>query len=58
MLIYIGRGAFLYGVPARDLTDKEVKKHGKDKLLESGLYEKPKKIPLESVKRGRSNGRN
>lgn len=29
---------FLPGVPARDLTDEEVKKFGKKRLLESGLY--------------------
>jgi hypothetical protein len=30
-------------VPARDLTDEEVKRHGGEKaLLASGLYEKPK----------------
>ena len=42
MLIYTG-GGFLPGVPARDLTDEEVKEHGgEQKLIASGLYEKPK----------------
>ena len=45
MLIYKGNG-FLPGIPARDLTDEEVKEHGGEKkLLATGLYEKeaPKK---------------
>jgi hypothetical protein len=43
MLKYIGNG-FIPGIPARDLSDDEVKKHGGVKLLLStGLYAKPKK---------------
>lgn len=34
---YIGK-SFLPDVPARDLTDKEVEKFGRDFLLASGLY--------------------
>jgi hypothetical protein len=34
---YIG-GGFLQGVPARDLTEEEVRKYGKSRLLQSGLY--------------------
>ena len=34
---YIG-GGFLQGVPARDLTEDEVRKYGKSRLLQSGLY--------------------
>ena len=34
---YLG-GGFLRGVPARDLTAAEVATHGKEKLLNSGLY--------------------
>jgi len=34
---YIG-GGFLQGVPARDLTEEEVKQYGKSRLLQSGLY--------------------
>ena len=34
---YIGNG-FLRGIPARDLTAAEVKKFGKERLLQSGLY--------------------
>ena len=44
-LIYTGGGfgGSLPNVPARDLTDEEVKQHGGEKeLLASGLYEKPK----------------
>lgn len=43
MLIYIGNG-FLPGIPARDLSNDEVKKFGGVKfLLSTGLYAKPKK---------------
>ena len=43
MLKYIGKG-FIAGIPARDLTDAEVKKYGGVKVLVStGLFEKPKK---------------
>jgi hypothetical protein len=41
-LIYTGTAA-IPGVPARDLTAEEVKEHGKERLLKSGLYEEPKK---------------
>jgi len=44
MLKYIGNGAFIATVPARDLSDEEVKEHGgEEKLIATGLYEKPKK---------------
>ena len=49
MLKYVGKGAFLIGVPAHDLSDEEIEKRGLDKeaLIKSGLYEevqpKPKK---------------
>ena len=43
MLIYKGNGEFIAGVPARDLSDEEVKKYDEKKLIQSGLYEKPKK---------------
>lgn len=43
-LIYIGNGAFVPGVPARDLTADEVKQYGGEKfLLVTGLYAKPEK---------------
>lgn len=38
-LKYVGK-AWLPGIPARDLSDEEVKKHGAERLLKSGLYEK------------------
>jgi hypothetical protein len=41
-LKYIGNGAALIAVPARDLTEEEVKKFDVDALLKSGLYEKEK----------------
>jgi hypothetical protein len=37
-LIYKG-GGFIPGVPARDLTEDEVKAHGEKGLIASGLYE-------------------
>ena len=39
MLKYIGNG-FIDNVPARDLSDEEVKKYGEKVLLDSGLYKK------------------
>ena len=56
-----GYGGFLPGIPARDLTDKEVERLGGEKnLLETGLYEKAgkkeqpieEKTPDEEVKHG------
>jgi hypothetical protein len=39
-LTYVGAGAFLPGVPARNLTDEEVQMYGgREALLASGLYE-------------------
>ena len=50
MLKYIGTG-FLPGIPARDLTDEEVKKCGGVKfLLSTGLYAKPKKKKVAKIK--------
>lgn len=37
MLRYTGSG-FLPGVPARDLTEDEVKQYGRARLLRTGLY--------------------
>lgn len=43
MLIYKGKGFFIVDVPARDLSSSEVKKFGgEEKLIKTGLYEKPK----------------
>lgn len=39
-LKYVGNGANLAGVPARDLTYEEAKQHGEENLLRSGLYER------------------
>lgn len=50
MLKYIGK-SFIVGIPARDLTDEEVRRFGKQKLLDSGLYtEARKKNSKETVK--------
>lgn len=35
---YIGAGAFVPNIPARDLSDAEVLEYGKDTLLATGLY--------------------
>ncbi len=45
-LKYIGRGAFLHGIPAWDLSELEVKEHGGvEYLVGTGLYidDKPKR---------------
>ena len=42
MYKYIGDGAALIGVPARDLTDEEAKQYGERELVKSGLYRKEK----------------
>lgn len=39
---YIGNGSFISGVPARDLSEYEVKMFGKIRLLDSGLYAEEK----------------
>jgi hypothetical protein len=41
MYKYNGKG-FIAGIPARDLTDEEVKQYGEKRVLASGLYEKVK----------------
>lgn len=42
VLRYIGRGKFFPDIPARDLTDRDLRLLQPDisKLIESGLYEK------------------
>ena len=40
---YVGKGAWLVGVPARDLSADEVKKFGLERLLKSNLYEEVKR---------------
>lgn len=42
-LKYIGKGTFLAGIPARDLTALEVRKFGEQKLLDSKLYEQERR---------------
>ena len=52
MLIWKGT-AWLPGIPARDLTDEEVKQFGGEKkLIASGLYEAPKKERVNTKKEG------
>ncbi len=38
MLKWAGVNGWIDGVPARDLSDDEVKKYGMKRLLDSGLY--------------------
>lgn len=40
MYLYVGNGLFLWGVPARDLTDAEAEVYGVTMLLASNLYVK------------------
>ena len=40
---YVGKGAWMIGVPARDLSASEVKKFGLERLLKSNLYEEVKR---------------
>lgn len=49
-LKYIGKGGFVSGVPARDLTPDEVEKLGKGLLLATGLYEEVKPPKVTSKK--------
>lgn len=45
---YIGNGAFVPGIPARDLSADEVKQYGGEKALaETGLYEIVRKSKKE-----------
>lgn len=38
-LVYIGRGSFLPGVPARSLSPEEAEEHGGDEVLvKTGIY--------------------
>ena len=69
---YIGKGRWLRGVPARDLSAEEVKKHGGVKVLErTGLYkvvrkrikvkkspglDNPNFVPVKEVDNGEVNG--
>ena len=45
---YKGNGAFILGIPAKDLTDEEIKGLGVNQswLLETGIYEEIKGRPL------------
>lgn len=60
-LKYIGKGAFLTGVPARDLSALEVRFYGEERLKNSGIYaefirkpkaEKPADITIQEAKDG------
>lgn len=47
MLVYIGNGDFIPGIPARNLSDEEIKKHGGEAyLLSTGLWRRPKKTEV------------
>jgi len=48
-LNYIGNGAFIPGIPARDLAPEEVEQYGGErKLLRTGLYQKVRSNKKES----------
>lgn len=60
-LKYIGKGAFLTGVPARDLSALEVRFYGEERLKSSGIYaehirkpkaEKPADSNIQEAKDG------
>jgi len=44
-LKYVGKGSFLVGVPARDLSASEAKRFGIERLLNSNLYQEIKRKP-------------
>lgn len=52
-LLYIGRGAALIGVPARDLSEEEVKELSKEfdieTLIVSGLYQSVTTVKLDKA---------
>ena len=52
-LEYVGQGAWLPGVPARDLTAEEVEGLGLDAkaLVKSGLYKEVKQLAEKAEKR-------
>lgn len=51
-LKYIGKGAFLPDIPARDLTADEVKQHGGVvELCKTGLYERVEGKETEAPKK-------
>lgn len=57
MLRYIGGGAYILGVPARDLTDDEEKEHGalirqQEKVSGLKLYEKEDGKPAKDAPKG------
>jgi hypothetical protein len=51
---YIGKG-FIPGIPARDLTNSEVKYFGKDRLLASKLYVEILSVKVKEVTNGERN---
>ena len=57
MMKYTGDGKqFAPGLPMRDLTDDEVKQHGKETIVSTGLYKEIKKTAEKTVKRTVNNG--
>jgi hypothetical protein len=54
MLLYVGT-SFITGIPARNLTDAEAERFGRESLVASGLYEevvpaeKPRKKKLKET---------
>lgn len=55
-MTYVGEGAFIPHVPARDLTDDEVTRYGGVAILEAtGLY-KPIEAPKKTAKSDKKDG--
>ena len=46
-LKYIGGGSYVPGIPARDLSESEVKEYGLDGLLATRLYEEIQSAPVK-----------
>jgi hypothetical protein len=44
MLKYVGKGASVPNIPARDLSADEVRKFGLKRLLKSGLYVETRRV--------------
>jgi hypothetical protein len=56
MFKYIGKGDWAPGIPARDLTDEEVKIFGEKRLLDTKLYKK--EVAKEAKVEEKENERN
>ncbi len=48
-LLYIGKGASILGIPARNLSKDEAELYGEKRLIRTGLYELSKEAKIENV---------